>query len=189
MKIAKELKRLPLIRIGDIQELQGNLKDLTEVNYQKLLKRLEKVGFKYPLYIWFDENKTPYTLDGKQRHRVIQKEYGADIKLPYIEVYAKNKIEAKKEILAISSDYGTVTKDGFDDFVGEFSEFDYSEIFLETTFDKWADIEPESEPETKESYNFTIECSNNEEFESLQTKLNTGTKKLSYKEFLLKAAI
>ncbi len=141
IKIAKELERLPLIRIGDIQELQGNLKDLTEVNYQKLLKRLEKVGFKYPLYIWFDKNKTPYTLDGKQRHRVIQKEYGADIKLPYIEVYAKNKIEAKKEILAISSDYGTVTKDGFDDFVGEFSEFDYSEIFLETTFDKWADNE------------------------------------------------
>jgi len=49
--------------------------------------------------------------------------------------------------------------------------------------------EPESEPETKESYNFIIECSNKEEFESLQTKLNTGTKKLSYKEFLLKAAM
>jgi hypothetical protein len=56
-------------------------------------------------------------------------------------------------------------------------------------FTEAAELESEPETETNESYNFTIECSNREELERLQTKLNTGTKKLSYKEFLLKAAI
>jgi len=68
-------------------------------------------------------------------------------------------------------------------------EFDTQECKDWGVIDFTEDTEPESEPETKESYIFTIECSNNEEFESLQTKLNTGTKKLSYKEFLLKAGM
>lgn len=138
LKIAKELQKLPTVRIGDIQDLQGDLKDLTEINYNKLLERLKKVGFKYPLYIWF-ENKIPYTLDGKQRHRVIERAYGKDVVLPYIEVFAANRIEAKKEILAISSDYGTITKDGFDEFVADFKAEDFAEIELETTFDIWKD--------------------------------------------------
>jgi hypothetical protein len=131
LKIAKELAKLPTIRIGDISDLQGNLKDLSKVNYKKLLARLQKVGFKYPLYAWIHEGKY-YTLDGKQRHRVIEKEYGADTMLPYIEVKAANKIEAKKEILAISSDYGTVTKEGFDEFSGDFEIGDMEEIEFET---------------------------------------------------------
>jgi hypothetical protein len=68
-------------------------------------------------------------------------------------------------------------------------EFDTQECKDWGVIDFTEDTEPESEPETKESYIFTIECSNNEEFESLQTKLNTGTKKLSYKDFLLKAGM
>ena len=68
-------------------------------------------------------------------------------------------------------------------------EFDTQECKDWGVIDFTEDTEPESEPETKESYNFTIECSNKEEFESLQTKLNTGTKKLSYKDFLLKAGM
>ena len=44
-------------------------------------------------------------------------------------------IEAGNKIISYTADLS------FDDFVGEFSEFDYSEIFLETTFDKWADNE------------------------------------------------
>jgi len=37
LKICKELAKLPTVRVGDIQELQGNLKDLTETNYKKLV--------------------------------------------------------------------------------------------------------------------------------------------------------
>jgi hypothetical protein len=133
LKIAKELSKLPLVRIGDIQELQGNLKELTETNYNKLLARLKSKGFLYPLYLWKDKGKF-YTLDGKQRHRVIEKEYGADTMLPYIEVKAANRIEAKKEILAISSDYGTVTKDGYDEFTGEFEPEDFEELENEMAF-------------------------------------------------------
>jgi len=146
IKIAKELEKLPLVRIGDIQDLQGNLKDLSEINYKKLHERIEKYGFKYPLYIWF-ENKIPYTVDGKQRHRVIGREYGDDTMLPYIEVYAKNKKEAKKEILAISSDYGNVTKEGFDEFTGGWIDSDFEQIKDETTFENWIDVEIKDEIE------------------------------------------
>jgi hypothetical protein len=174
LKIADELSALPKIKISLIQELQGNLKDLSEINYKKLLSRLQKKGFLYPLYLWFDSKKVPYTLDGKQRHRVIEKEYGADTMLPYIEVKAANKTEAKKEILAISSDYGTVTKDGFDEFTADFAEIDFEEIHLETTFDNWMDKENEQEDKSdkiKSKIIVEVECKNEKEQEKLYNEL------------------
>lgn len=40
-----------------------------------------------------------------------------------------------------------------------------------------------------ENVNFTIECANLEEFEKLQTKLSTSTKKLSYNDFIIKTGL
>lgn len=137
LKIAEELLKLPTVRLGDIRELQGNLKDLSKDNYDKLLKRLQSKGFLYPLYLWFDQDGIPYTLDGKQRHRVIENEYGPDTRLPYIEVKAKDRKAAKLEILAISSDYGTVTKKGFNEFAEDFGTQEFDEINNETTFNDW----------------------------------------------------
>lgn len=145
LKISEKLNYLPTKAINEIFELQGNLKDLTEKNYQKLLNRLNKEGFKYPLYVWIDSKGKCWTLDGHQRKRVIEKAFG-NIEVPYIEVFAKDKNAAKKEILAISSDYGEVTKDGWDEFIAEFDENDLTEISEDFTFEKWEDVNFEQEP-------------------------------------------
>ena len=137
MKISKNLKHLPLIRVSKIQDLQGNLKDLDQANFDKLKLRIENHGFKYPMYLWKNKGKF-YNLDGNQRQRVIQKAWG-DIEVPYIEIEAKDEKEAKKEILAISSQYGKVTKEGFDEFAFDFELEDWAEVEMETTFDGWMD--------------------------------------------------
>jgi hypothetical protein len=139
MEIAKELKKLPKKKISEIHDLQGNLKDLTETNYNKLLTRIMEQGFKYPFYVWIDSKGKYWTLDGHQRKRVIEKAFGKDVEVPYIEIQAKDETAAKKEILAISSDYGEVTKDGFDEFTANFLNEDFEEIKNEMTFDRWFD--------------------------------------------------
>jgi DNA modification methylase len=137
MKISDKLKTLPLKKLSEIKDLQGNLKDLSETNFNKLKQSIEEHGFKFPFYVWFDKKGVCWTLDGHQRKRVISSVYG-DVEVPYIEVEAKDKKDAKKQILLISSQYGEVTKDGFDEF-----SFDLEKEFISdfTTFDKWNDIE------------------------------------------------
>ena len=149
LKISSTLVDLPFVRLSEVEDLQGGLKDLSKVNFDKLKKRLDKTGFKYPLYLWSHNGKY-YNLDGNQRKRVIMATWG-DVELPYIEVEAENEKAARKEILAISSQYGEVTKEGFDEFTFDFEEMDFDEVVDETTFDGWMDKEiPEAEEDNYE---------------------------------------
>jgi site-specific DNA-methyltransferase (adenine-specific) len=122
--------------------LQGDFKELPETDFNKLKTVIEKYGFKYPLYLWEDKKGLFWNLDGNQRVRVVQKVYGTDVELPYIKIFAENKKEAKKQILAISSEYGKVSKDSFDIFTGD---LDLDEIKKEFAFDKFFDVEIEPE--------------------------------------------
>lgn len=136
--ISDKLKNLPKKKLSEINDLQGNLKDLYDDDMYKLLYRIVKYTFKYPFYLWFDKDGKAWTLDGNQRNRVLSKFFG-DVSIPYIEIYAKNKKQAKMEILAISSDYGKTTKDGFDEFTAEFNDIDFQDVKNEFTFNKWFD--------------------------------------------------
>jgi hypothetical protein len=161
MKICKEIEILSKAPISEINDLQGNLKDLSEKEYNALKTRIETKGFKYPFYVWIDKKGVKWTLDGHQRKRVIETVWGKDTLVPYIEVFAENKKEAKKEILAISSDYGKVTKDGWDEFAADFHEMDLKEIGEQTTFKEWfdADFEMPNFDEDKKPENKTLsEC-------------------------------
>lgn len=115
IKISKTLEQLPTIDYRTVKELQGNLKDLTEANYKKLLNSLKKYGFIVPLFIWKHNNET-YFIDGHQRNRVLLKENIEPYELPYIEIQAATEKEAKEKLLVISSQYGKVTREGFDSF-------------------------------------------------------------------------
>lgn len=68
-----------------------------------------------------------------------------DVELPYIEVEAGSEKEARMEIMAISSQYGKVTKEGFDEFTWDFEEGDFSDVVEGTTFDEWLDLGGEDE--------------------------------------------
>lgn len=161
MVISDKLSHLPKIKISEVKNLQGDLKTLSDKNYKKLKLRLEKVGFKYPLYLWNNDGVF-YNLDGNQRQKTILKAWG-DIEVPYVEIEAANEIEAKKEILAISSQYGEVTKEGFYEFSTDFTTEDWGEIDTQTTFEGW------KTPEDIEEDDFDVD-----HIDEVQTDIELG---------------
>lgn len=116
IKISDTLHDLPLIDYREVKELQGELKELSQDNYNRLLKSLKQFGFIVPLFIW-NNNGEYYFIDGHQRNKVLKQENIKPYKLPYIEIEAETIVEAKQKLLVISSQYGKVTREGFDDFV------------------------------------------------------------------------
>lgn len=123
MIVSEALAHLPTIDYRELKDLQGNLKDLTEDNYLRLKTNLlgadgiPSNGFFIPFYVWFEpKTKTPYIVDGHQRQRVLTAENVTPYELPYIEIKAKNKKQAKEKLLLISSQYGKTTREGFEEF-------------------------------------------------------------------------
>ena len=124
---------LPTIPIADLVPTQGNLKDLTEKNYNKLKNSIKRRGFYIPVYVWEDDDKVLHMLDGHQRQNVLTTE-GWDDPIPYLKVPAKNLQEAAARLLEITSQYGTITQEGIDEFVARY-ELPESEVFESVSFD------------------------------------------------------
>jgi hypothetical protein len=114
------LSSLPLIDYRTVKPLQGELKDLTDKNYQKLKNVLLKRGFTIPLFVW--HNKEYYIMDGHGRQRVMVKEDMTPYEVPYVEIEAKNLKDAKTQLLEITSQYQTITQEGFDAFTADLPE-------------------------------------------------------------------
>lgn len=126
----KNPNHLPTIDYRAVEPLQGNLKDLTQYNYNKLKTVLEKRGFTVPLFIWRYKDSS-YLMDGHQRHRVMLTEHMSDNgshKVPYILIDGKNRKEAKAQLLEISSQFGTITQEGFDEFTDELDNSDFEDV-------------------------------------------------------------
>jgi hypothetical protein len=101
--------------------LQGNLKELSEQNSNKLKQSLLKHGVTFPFFIW-QNGETNYILDGTQRERVLRKmaEDGFEIpSLPCALIQAKDRKEAAEKIVLISSQYGRMTNNSLEDFLSE----------------------------------------------------------------------
>jgi hypothetical protein len=100
--------------------LQGNLKDLTKENFQKLKNEIIQEGFTDPINAWMDENGVWWILDGHQRLRVVkvmvEEEGWICPPLPVAEVFANTLAEAKKKLLGLASQYGEVTSEGLFEF-------------------------------------------------------------------------
>ncbi len=134
---------LPTIDYREVEEFQGNLKDLTKDNYAKLKKSIEENGFFIPMFLWKHKGKFK-VLDAHQRLRVLKKENAQPYEIPYIEIEAKDEQEAKKKLLLISSQYGTITREGLDEFAFDLDDdwmtdtLNFDNIF---DFDKITEIE------------------------------------------------
>lgn len=131
--------KLPTIDYRLVKPLQENLKDLDTSNHDKLLRVLEKRGFTTPLFLWWGGGDF-YLLDGHQRQRVMQLNELRDETLPadqqhcvpYILVEAADIKTAKEMLLEITSQYGTMTVDGLDEFAA-LSDLDLAS--LDVNFD------------------------------------------------------
>lgn len=141
MKLTVSYYKTEMVSIDKLNPFQGNLKDLSESNYKKLRKQILDNGFAEPFSVWENEGSI-YILNGHQRHREIMKmkEEGINIPdLPCNFIRCANKKEAKKMILALTSQYGNMTEDGLYEFLEEsgigFEEmrdsFNFPEINME----------------------------------------------------------
>lgn len=144
IKVSKELAHLDTLPVSSLVEFQGNLKDLTDKNYGKLKKSLVKHGFFVPMFVWND-NGTPRLVDGHQRLHVCERE-GWNINVPVVYIEAANRQEAKEKLLVISSQYGRITQEGYDEFT-----FDLPDIGDIVNFDALSFAFGDDRPEQEES--------------------------------------
>jgi hypothetical protein len=116
--------------LESISILQGELKELSKKNYDRLRNSIVRNGFSAPLFIWTDKGGTNYLLDGTQRHRVLSKMKSEGYEIPplpvaYIE--AADIKDARQKLLFILSQYGEVTRQGLYEFVID-ADFELSEL-------------------------------------------------------------
>lgn len=106
--------------LDSLEKIQGDLKELTPENYEKLKKQILELGFIAPFFIWENNNKFK-CIDGHQRLATLtsMREEGISMpaKFPCVSIEAKNLKEAKRMVLAVSSNYGTMTTLGLEGFM------------------------------------------------------------------------
>jgi len=116
--------------IFELNEFQGNLKDLSEENYKKLRKNILKNNFCDPFKVWKNKGKY-YILDGHQRYRVLKqmREEGEKIpKVPCDLIHCKDAKDAKRKVLAYISQYGKITDEGLYEFLDNDLNLEINEL-------------------------------------------------------------
>ena len=102
------------VHINKLDDIQGELKEISDENLDKLLNAFKKVGFCDPLVVWNDPNTQAghfTVIGGNQRLKALKK--AVELKLldtvkgvPCIEVKAKDLDEARKMLIAMAGNYG-----------------------------------------------------------------------------------
>lgn len=121
MEITIQNFDIKLIDWREIKPLQGTLKELYDENYEKLKKSLIEKGYFMPLVLWYNTNdKTYYCVDGHAREMIFGKEKPVfrlkgkkTDNIPCLIIQADNIKDAKEKLLLISSQFNTMTNEGF----------------------------------------------------------------------------
>lgn len=182
----EHLSSLPMMDYNHMDELQGDLKTLEQSNYERLRNSLRSQGQLAPFFIWQNpETKKYFLVDGHQRKKVLVLEKATPYERPYILIPAATHEEAKKALLAISSQYGTITTDGYEKFTFDFNQDWMNEnVFFDNLRAKFSDLETISESEEGDGsgfggekpqvYKLIVECqteeSRSELFKTLESK-------------------
>lgn len=136
---------LPTIPIADLLPSQGKLKDLDDKNYKKLKNVIANRGFRVPVFVWIDKGGLKWLLDGHQRQRLLTTE-GWNEPIPYLTIKAKSKQEAMAILLEITSQYGTITQEGLDEFIATY-ELPEAEVYGATNFDALVNFDSDDNEE------------------------------------------
>lgn len=153
--------------LENLQVLQGDLKDLSAENYEKLKKEILTEGFDAPFFTWEEKPGLIWILDGTQRHRVLTKMSAEKYLIPFlpiVPILAETMAEAKRKLLGYASQYGSVTSQGLYEFMSTaeipFDEMDARFRFPEIKNEEFKDefyadpvVEGEDDvPEVKETF-------------------------------------
>lgn len=112
LNISDRLDNLDRVLLSEMRDIQGDLKALPKGRKEKLLNLLRDHGIILPFALWERDNSI---LDGNQRRKVILEEWG-DLAVPVIWIDADTLDEAKRVLLAISSQFGMITEQGLEEF-------------------------------------------------------------------------
>ncbi len=127
MQVNINIESKEYAHLEDLNIIQGDLKSLSEENYQKLKLQILDEGFISPFYVW-DDKGTLNLLDGTQRKITLERMLNEGIampeKFPIIKIPARNSNHAARLILAISSQYGKVSEESINKFNEKFEIFD-----------------------------------------------------------------
>ena len=119
------------LEIAEMTEMQGGLKERTDIDYDKIKLSICKFGFSFPFFIWKSGNKN-YLIDGHGRFATLckmQKDGYIIPPLPVVYIQCKNKTEAKQKLLRLNSQYGKMTKESVLEFAEDI-ELNFDEIAL-----------------------------------------------------------
>lgn len=136
------------VPLDELLSFQGNLKDLSKENYSKLKKEILELGFSEPVSVWREKTEHGFALhllNGHQRTRTLREmrdKEGYEVPaIPVSWVEADDLKQAKKKVLALTSQYGNMTTDGLHAFMHDagldFAEVDASFRFPEIDFPKF----------------------------------------------------
>lgn len=108
------------LKLEEIQPFQGALKDLSKENYGKLRKQILELGFSEPMSVWKSPEGKYMAINCHQRIRVLTELRRAEgyfiPPLPVSFIEASTEHEAKKKILALTSQFGEITPQGLFEF-------------------------------------------------------------------------
>lgn len=141
-----------LVDLDYLHAFQGESKDLSLENYEKLRRLLITDGFSFSCHAWESDGKA-WIIDGHQRLAVLRTLRDEGYSIPKISctfIEAKDRREAKKLVMMAISQYGKLNRFGFEKFIGtdsyDFADFDFPDF----TWTEEQDKEPKPTTDSKE---------------------------------------
>ncbi len=122
--------------VKELLDFQGDLKTLSDDNYIKFRAELLELGYSEPISVWIDPSGKKYVLNGHQRRKTILNMISEGIEvddLPINLVDADDLKQAKRKVLALTSQYGEMSQDGLKDFC-EKNSFEFDEMIKDFRF-------------------------------------------------------
>lgn len=156
IKIKGDLRRVPW---KSLKPFQGNLKEMSEDDAEKLRGSLLKFGWRFPIFVW-KEKKNNWIHDGHGRLNVLKKllEEGYTIgDIPVVDIQAKDKQEAGELLLALNSRFGKATPEGLYEFINEMGidvetllDYDFPDIDIDDFVSEFFEVPADGADETPE---------------------------------------
>lgn len=119
--VRDDVKALFKVSIDDLEPMQGNLKDLSTENFEKLRRQILDRGFSAPFFVW-DDGESYKLMDGHQRLRALKQMRSEGYEIPMlsaIEISAKNEDDARGKLFGLASQFGEVTSQGLYELMNE----------------------------------------------------------------------
>ena len=121
-KIPIKCKGSRTVPLSQLQNFQGSLKKLPSSEYRKYKKSILTHGVIDVFKVWRNQDKE-FLMDGHQKLLILtdlikSEKYIVD-DLPVSDVFPKDEKEAKQWLLLITSRYGQVTQEGFNNYLKE----------------------------------------------------------------------